>query len=138
MTPAKDRLRPYTLEMLLTLPANSVTELSIQFHKGFLRWTEHPPDAHHGFYIRYIYSLQTSISFLTLTLQVTTPWKTVSVRKVPVFREMWRHLLLRSPVLAQFSDWLIIVGNSSGTADSSESSMSIFVFYRKNSQHSSY
>ena len=53
VTPAKDRLRPYTLEMLLTLPANSVTELSIQFHKGFLKWTEHPPDAHHGFYIRY-------------------------------------------------------------------------------------
>jgi len=51
VTPAKDRLRPYTLEMLLTLPANSVTELSIQFHKGFLKWTEHPPDAHHGFYI---------------------------------------------------------------------------------------
>ena len=53
MTPAKDRLRPHTLEMLLTLPPNSVTELSIQFHKGFLKWTEHPPDAHHGFYIRY-------------------------------------------------------------------------------------
>ena len=53
VTPGKDRLRPYTLEMLLTLPANSVTELSIHFHKGFLKWTEHPPDAHHGFYIRY-------------------------------------------------------------------------------------
>ena len=53
VTPAKDRLRPYTLEMLLTLPPNSVTELSLQFHKGFLKWTEHPPDAHHGFYIRY-------------------------------------------------------------------------------------
>lgn len=52
VTPAKDRLRPYTVEMLLTLPANSVTELSVQFHKGFLKWTEHPPDAHHGFYIR--------------------------------------------------------------------------------------
>ncbi|KAJ7384981.1 hypothetical protein OS493_018670 [Desmophyllum pertusum] len=51
VTPAKDRMRPYTLEILLTLPANSVTELSIQFHKGFLKWTEHPPDAHHGFYI---------------------------------------------------------------------------------------
>lgn len=51
VTPAKDRLRPYTVEMLLTLPANSVTELSVQFHKGFLKWTEHPPDAHHGFYI---------------------------------------------------------------------------------------
>ncbi|CAH3030337.1 unnamed protein product [Porites evermanni] len=51
VTPAKDRLRPHTLEMLLTLPPNSVTELSIQFHKGFLKWTEHPPDAHHGFYI---------------------------------------------------------------------------------------
>jgi len=65
VTPAKDRLRPYTLEMLLTLPANSVTELSIQFHKGFLKWTEHPPDAHHGFYIRYILLLLTLKWFLS-------------------------------------------------------------------------
>lgn len=50
-TPAKDRSRPYSLELLITLPANSVTELSIQFNKVFLKWTEHPPDAHHGFYI---------------------------------------------------------------------------------------
>lgn len=50
-TPARDRARPYSLELLITLPANSVTELSIQFNKVFLKWTEHPPDAHHGFYI---------------------------------------------------------------------------------------
>lgn len=59
-TPARDRARPYSLELLLTLPANSVTELSIQFNKVFLKWTEHPPDAHHGFYIRY----KTDLSYL--------------------------------------------------------------------------
>ena len=56
------------LEMLLTLPPNSVTELSIQFHKGFLKWTEHPPDAHHGFYIRYKqYGILTFNSATTVT-----------------------------------------------------------------------
>ena len=72
MTPAKDRIRPHMLEMLLTLPPNSVTELSIQFHKGFLKWTEHPPDAHHGFYIRYKqYGIQPRP-------QGTFPWRPTS------------------------------------------------------------
>ena len=76
VTPAKDRLRPYTLEMLVTLPANSVTELSIQFHKGFLKWTEHPPDAHHGFYIRYPLispTLKLFLSFPRVTLVGAPP-----------------------------------------------------------------
>ena len=61
-------MRPHMLEMLLTLPPNSVTELSIQFHKGFLKWTEHLPDAHHGFYIRYKqYGILTFNSATTVT-----------------------------------------------------------------------
>ncbi|XP_031563607.1 GPI transamidase component PIG-T-like [Actinia tenebrosa] len=51
IVPAKDRERPYMLELFFTMPAASVAKLSMQFERGFLKWTEHPPDAHHGFYI---------------------------------------------------------------------------------------
>lgn len=49
--PAKDRERPHHLELLLDLPANSVTEVSFDYELAFLKWTEYPPDANHGFYI---------------------------------------------------------------------------------------
>lgn len=57
VVPAKDRQKPCTVELMFTLPPNSVTKLSIQFQRGFLKWTEHPPDAHHGFYIKYVHIL---------------------------------------------------------------------------------
>ncbi|EDV26025.1 uncharacterized protein TRIADDRAFT_23458 [Trichoplax adhaerens] len=49
--PGKDRSRPYLLELALRLPAKSSTTIKIDFQRAFLKWTEHPPDAHHGFYI---------------------------------------------------------------------------------------
>ncbi|KAF8783121.1 GPI transamidase component PIG-T like protein [Argiope bruennichi] len=48
--PAKDRKRPHHLELVLILPPNSKTEMSIGFDFAFLKWTEYPPDANHGFY----------------------------------------------------------------------------------------
>jgi len=50
--PAKDRLRPHMLEMLLRVPPRTTTSITLQFNRAFLKWTEHPPDAHHGFYIK--------------------------------------------------------------------------------------
>lgn len=47
--PGLDRQRPHHLELRLTLPASSVTQIEWEFHKGFLKWTEYPPDAHRGF-----------------------------------------------------------------------------------------
>ena len=47
--PGLDRQRPHHLEVRLTLPANSVTQIESEFQKGFLKWTEYPPDAHRGF-----------------------------------------------------------------------------------------
>jgi len=47
--PGLDRQRPHHLEFRLTLPANSITQIEWEFHKGFLKWTEYPPDAHRGF-----------------------------------------------------------------------------------------
>lgn len=85
-TPAKDRSRPYSLELLITLPANSVTELSIQFNKVFLKWTEHPPDAHHGFYIRY----KTDLSYF-LRFKVSENMLRNHVTSCLVARKSVRH-----------------------------------------------
>ncbi|XP_042321270.1 GPI transamidase component PIG-T isoform X2 [Sceloporus undulatus] len=49
--PAKDRQRPHLLEMLIQLPANSVTKITIQFERALLKWTEYTPDPNHGFYV---------------------------------------------------------------------------------------
>lgn len=50
--PAQDRKRPHLLEMLIQLPANSVTKVTIQFERALLKWTEYTPDPNHGFYVR--------------------------------------------------------------------------------------
>lgn len=49
--PGKMRKRSYYLELVLRLPARSVTSISVDFEYLFLKWTEYPPDASHGFYI---------------------------------------------------------------------------------------
>ncbi|KAI8053772.1 GPI transamidase component PIG-T [Syncephalis plumigaleata] len=47
--PAADRRRSTLLELQLNLPAQSTIRLNISFRKLFLRYTEYPPDANHGF-----------------------------------------------------------------------------------------
>ena len=49
--PSRDRERPTKLELALTVPPVSVVTVNIEFDRVFLKWTEHPPDAHHGFYL---------------------------------------------------------------------------------------
>ncbi|KAJ1843307.1 Subunit of the glycosylphosphatidylinositol transamidase complex-like protein [Coemansia sp. RSA 2703] len=49
--PAIDRGRPSTMEIALTVPRHSHTVLRYSFDKGFLKYTEHPPDANRGFNI---------------------------------------------------------------------------------------
>uniref|UniRef100_A0AC11EHN1 Phosphatidylinositol glycan anchor biosynthesis class T n=1 Tax=Ovis aries TaxID=9940 RepID=A0AC11EHN1_SHEEP len=49
--PAQDRMQPHLLEMLIQLPANSITKVSIQFERALLKWTEYTPDPNHGFYV---------------------------------------------------------------------------------------
>lgn len=51
--PAQDRMQPHLLEMLIQLPASSVTKVSIQFERALLKWTEYTPDPNHGFYVRW-------------------------------------------------------------------------------------
>lgn len=49
--PGKDREHSHHLELTLVLPAASETVVSYEFERAFLKWTEYPPDASHGFYI---------------------------------------------------------------------------------------
>lgn len=49
--PAKDRANPYQMELVFRLFANSVTKITYSFERAFLKWTEYPPDANHGFYV---------------------------------------------------------------------------------------
>ena len=49
--PGRDRQRCYFLEMVMTLPPQTITRFSIQYERALLKWTEYPPDANHGFYV---------------------------------------------------------------------------------------
>ena len=62
--PAKDRQRAHMLELHLSLPPLSTSSLSLQFNRAFLKWTEHKPDAHHGFYIKSVRQRYSYTSFL--------------------------------------------------------------------------
>ena len=37
------------MEANISLPADTITTLSIEFDKAFIKYTEHPPDANRGF-----------------------------------------------------------------------------------------
>lgn len=52
--PAKDRVSPHLLEMLLQLPPNSVTKVTVEFERALLKWTEYTPDPNHGFYVGWV------------------------------------------------------------------------------------
>lgn len=47
-TAAVPHSRPTTFQAVLRLPPNSVTHLTMDVDKAFLRYTEHPPDAQRG------------------------------------------------------------------------------------------
>ncbi|VDN14735.1 unnamed protein product, partial [Dibothriocephalus latus] len=49
--PSVVRERMAVLEVLLTLPANSLLTVSYNFKKILMRWNEYPPDANHGVYL---------------------------------------------------------------------------------------
>ncbi|KAJ3412431.1 hypothetical protein HDV05_000735 [Chytridiales sp. JEL 0842] len=47
--PAIDRIRPSVIELTITLPPESMTSVSFDFDRAFIKYTEHPPDANRGF-----------------------------------------------------------------------------------------
>ena len=48
-TPLLDRQRGTHLELLIEVPAESTVEITYDFEKAILRYTEYPPDANRGF-----------------------------------------------------------------------------------------
>nr|SVE91062.1 EOG090X043F [Daphnia sinensis] len=78
--PGLDRQRPHHLELRLTLPADSVTEIEWEFQKGFLKWTEYPPDAHRGFDL--------GPAVISALLPVARNW-TGTPRHVSTFDQSW-------------------------------------------------
>lgn len=49
--PARDRIQPHQIELLFTLPKQSITQITYEFDRAYLKWTEYPPDANHGVYV---------------------------------------------------------------------------------------
>ncbi|POI26287.1 hypothetical protein CIB84_009960 [Bambusicola thoracicus] len=78
--PAQDRKRPHLLEMLIQLPANSATKITIQFERALLKWTEYPPDPNHGFYV--------SSSVLSALVPSVIAMKDVNVEESPLFTSL--------------------------------------------------
>jgi GPI-anchor transamidase subunit T len=78
--PGLDRQRPHHLELRLSLPAKSVTQIEWEFQKGFLKWTEYPPDAHRGFDL--------GPAVISALLPVARNW-TGLPRHVSTFDESW-------------------------------------------------
>ncbi|XP_046758899.1 GPI transamidase component PIG-T isoform X1 [Gallus gallus] len=79
--PAQDRKRPHLLEMLIQLPANSATKITIQFERALLKWTEYPPDPNHGFYV--------SSSVLSALVPSVIAMKDVNVEESPLFTSLF-------------------------------------------------
>ncbi|NXC22004.1 PIGT transamidase, partial [Corythaeola cristata] len=79
--PAQDRRRPHLLEMLIQLPANSVTKITIQFERALLKWTEYTPDPNHGFYV--------SSSVLSALVPSIIAMKDVDVEESPLFTSLF-------------------------------------------------
>merc|ERR1712141_502572 len=50
-TPGIDRKKPYSIELVLQIPAQSTVRISIEFEHSIPKWHEYPPDANKGFYI---------------------------------------------------------------------------------------
>ncbi|XP_030067958.1 GPI-anchor transamidase component PIGT [Microcaecilia unicolor] len=79
--PAKDRLQPHLLEMLIQLPANSATKITVQFERALLKWTEYPPDPNHGFYV--------SPSTVSALIPSVIGMKTDSMEERPLFTTLF-------------------------------------------------
>ncbi|XP_032897894.1 GPI transamidase component PIG-T [Amblyraja radiata] len=79
--PAKDRECPHLLEMLIQLPANSITKISIEFERALLKWTEYPPDPNHGFYV--------GSSVLSALVPSSVTMETNNTKPMPLFNRLF-------------------------------------------------
>ena len=101
--PAKDRRRAHMLELRLSLPPLSTSSLSVSFRRAHLKWTEHKPDAHHGFYIKLASSLPRSPCLCIYCSPLPPPPSlSISLCMVACFPLSLFHLPCLSPSLTSF------------------------------------
>ncbi|XP_076449628.1 GPI-anchor transamidase component PIGT-like [Babylonia areolata] len=104
--PGRDRERSYHLEMAFTLPPRSVTKVSLQFERAFLKWTEYPPDANHGFYINSAVisvNLPSDKTFIAPSHNTSTLLDMVSDESLSHFVRLYTESLLVSLPTPDFS-----------------------------------
>ena len=92
-TPPEAHGRPTLFEARLTLPAAAKLELSMDVVKGFLRYTEHPPDAQRGW----------DLPPAVLIPIATAPAPNVSVGDIPGSRRVYTKTLLVDVATPDFS-----------------------------------
>ena len=96
--PGLDRKRGSQLELLITIPASQTLELSYDFEKAILRYTEYPPDANRGrdvapAVIRILNSNKTDSAYIRTTpLMLPLP--------TPDFSMPYNVIILTSTVIA--------------------------------------
>ncbi len=119
--PGKDGQRAYQLELVLRLPPNSRTKVSVQFERALLKWTEYPPDANHG-WVRWTWRTPTfsqqlecfsgsseycGLSYFELFVQnVQRSWHVVTCPCLSGFtwtRRCWAQCCLATPSVATTS-----------------------------------
>ncbi|XP_036158149.1 GPI transamidase component PIG-T-like, partial [Myotis myotis] len=98
--PAQDRLQPHLLEMLIQLPASSVTKVSIQFERALLKWTEYTPDPNHGFYV--------SPSVLSALVPSVVAAKPVDWEESPLFSSLFPVSDSSSSFLRLYTEPLLV------------------------------
>ncbi|KAL4234028.1 hypothetical protein ACF0H5_005682 [Mactra antiquata] len=104
--PSKDRSQPSQLELVFRLRPNSVTEISMELDRAFLKWTEYPPDANHGFYVNSAVistMLPTGEQYTALPQNASTIGDSLSDGSSKVFLRLHTESLLVSLPTPDFS-----------------------------------
>ena len=84
--PAKDRIQPSHVEMIVHLPASATLTITFDFERTILRYAEYPPDANRGFDIPYVLF----VNVLILVL-LSFPFTPKAIR--PVLPHYFWHFL---------------------------------------------
>jgi len=104
--PGVDRKKPYSLEMVLEVPAKSHLEISIEFEKSLLKWLEYPPDANKGFYINSALIstvLEDKTNFTGIERKASSYKETLSNVQSPVLIQIYTEALLVNLPTPDFS-----------------------------------
>ncbi|PVD21058.1 hypothetical protein C0Q70_19224 [Pomacea canaliculata] len=94
------------MDTLPCLAPMSVTKVSFQFERAFLKWTEYPPDANHGFYINSAVIstiLPTASHFTSLPLNASTIVQILNDSSTQFFLRLHTESLLVSLPTPDFS-----------------------------------